>query len=97
VYLDGTKKVVVAIVTLCLGELVMQLVCPTDLDETETTSLLVRDDALRRAYRTVGDGRGELAAASVARQEALGRVRSLMQEQRRRREPARPHRPGPRR
>jgi hypothetical protein len=44
VYRDGTEKVIVAIVTLCLGELAMQLICPTDLTETRSTSLLRRDD-----------------------------------------------------
>lgn len=44
VYRDGTEKIIVAIVTLCLGELAMQLICPTDFAETRSTSLLRRDD-----------------------------------------------------
>jgi hypothetical protein len=44
VYRDGREKVVVAIVTLSLGELAMQLICPTDFDEVGTTSVLARDD-----------------------------------------------------
>ena len=45
VYADGTEKVVVAIVTLSLGKLVMQLICPTTPDEVRTTKLLERDDS----------------------------------------------------
>lgn len=44
VYRDGTEKVIVAIVTLCIGELAMQLICPTDFGEAGSTSLLQRDD-----------------------------------------------------
>jgi hypothetical protein len=44
VYRDGTEKVIVAIVTLCLGELAMQLICPTDFSEAQSTSRLQRDD-----------------------------------------------------
>lgn len=44
VYKDGTEKVIVAIVTLCVGKLVMQLVCPADGGETESPGLLQRDD-----------------------------------------------------
>lgn len=40
-YRNGRVKTVVAIVTLCVRELVMQLVCPTDFEED--AGLLVRD------------------------------------------------------
>jgi hypothetical protein len=43
-YPDGTVKNIVVIVTLCLGELVMQLICPTEPAETSATRHLGRND-----------------------------------------------------